>query len=95
MSAQFFVYIMTNKHNSVLYTGMTSDLVKRVYEHRQKQIRGFTQRYNVTKLVLFEAFSDARSAIAREKQLKGGSRLKKIELISKMNPRWDDLYDTL
>jgi putative endonuclease len=95
MSAQFFVYIMTNKNNTVLYAGMTNNLVKRVYQHKKKLVRGFTQKYNVTRLVFFEAFDDPRSAITREKQIKAGSRLKKTRLISKMNPRWEDLYDKL
>jgi putative endonuclease len=95
MTGQLFVYIMTNKNNAVPYTGVTSDLIQRIYEHKEKLIRGFTQRYNVNRLVFFEAYDDPRAAIAREKQLKGGSRLKKIELISKMNPKWEDLYDKL
>jgi len=79
----------------VLYTGVTNDLVRRVYEHKQKLIDGFTRKYNVTKLVYFEVFRDIRSAITREKQIKGGSRAKKVELISRMNSTWKDLYDSL
>ena len=89
-----YIYIMTNKHNSVLYTGVTSNLVKRVYEHRQR-LKGFTARYNVDKLVYFEEFIDPLSAIAREKQLKAGSRAKKIELVEKINPTWNDLYSEI
>ncbi len=86
---------MTNKNNKVLYTGVTNDLVRRVYEHKQKLIDGFTRKYNITKLVYFEVFRDIRSAITREKQIKGGSRAKKVELISRMNSTWKDLYDSL
>jgi len=74
-----------------LYTGVTSDLKKRVYQHKQGTIPGFTQKYSVKKLIYFEAFGDIRYAITREKQLKGGSRQKKIELVNSMNPEWRDL----
>jgi putative endonuclease len=92
---QSFIYILTNKYNIVLYTGVTSDLKKRVWEHKEKLVDGFTKRYNVTKLVYYEAFADIRDAIAREKQVKAGSRQKKIGLIIGMNPDWRDLYDDL
>ncbi len=92
---QFYVYIMTNKYNTVLYTGVTNNLQRRVYEHREKLVDGFTKRYNVNKLVFFEVFEDASSAIAREKQIKAGSRQKKIDLINGMNKEWKDLYDQL
>ena len=96
MSAQqSYVYIMTNKFNTVLYTGVTSDLKKRVWQHKEKLADGFTQRYNVTKLVYYEVFHDIRDAITREKQIKGGSRQKKIDLIQSMNADWHDLYDDL
>jgi putative endonuclease len=95
MQKQGYVYIMTNKYNTVLYTGVTSDLTKRVYEHREKAVKGFTARYNVTKLAYYEVFDDMTSAILREKQIKAGSRLKKLLLIKKMNPGLVDLYDTL
>lgn len=95
MPDSFFVYIMTNKSNTVLYTGMTNNLVRRVYEHREKLIRGFTSRYNITKLVYYEVFVDPRSAIEREKQIKAGSREKKIELIRGMNPEWRDLWEAI
>jgi len=86
---QYYIYIATNKTNKVLYTGVTSDLIKRLYEHKNKLADGFTKRYNVTKLVYFEMFPDLRDAIAREKQIKAGSRQKKLDLITSMNPKWD------
>ena len=91
----FFVYIMTNKNNRVLYTGVTNDLLRRVYEHREKLMEGFTTRYNVTKLVYFESYSDPSRAIQREKQIKSGSRKQKIALIEKNNQGWTDLYPGL
>jgi len=91
----FFVYIMTNKYNKVLYTGVTNDLVSRIHEHREKLIDGFTSRYNVTKLVYFENHVDPLSAIQREKQIKSGSRKKKVQLIERKNPKWLDLYPDL
>ena len=90
-----FIYILTNKYNRVLYTGVMSDLKKRVWEHREKLVDGFTKRYNVTKLVYYEVFADIRDAITREKQIKAGSRQKKIDLIVGMNPEWRDLYEDL
>jgi len=92
---QSYVYIMTNKYNTVLYTGVTGDLKKRVWQHKEKLADGFTKRYNVTKLVYYEVFHDIRDAIMREKQIKGGSRQKKIDLIQSMNADWHDLYDDL
>jgi len=92
---QYFVYILTNKRHTVLYVGVTSDLMKRIYQHRKKLVPGFTSRYNVDKLVYYEVFDDAYTAISREKQIKGGSRAKKIDLINGMNPQWLDLYETL
>ena len=86
----YYVYIMTN-NSKTLYTGMTNDLTRRVYEHKQKLIPGFTQKYNITKLVYFEETSDVNAAIAREKQIKGWLRAKKITLIESMNPDWKDL----
>ena len=85
--------IMTNKYNKVLYTGVTSNLFKRVNEHKEKLVGGFTSRYNVTKLIYYEEFATMPEAIAREKQLKGGSRQKKLDLIKSKNPEWKDLYD--
>ena len=95
MEKQFFVHIMTNRHNTVLYTGVTSDLVRRVFQHRTKELSGFTSRYNVDKLVYFEPASDATAAIACEKQIKEGSRARKVALINAANPDWRDLYDDL
>jgi putative endonuclease len=95
MERQYYIYIVTNKSNSVLYTGVTNDLKRRVYEHRQKLVEGFTKKYNITKLVYYEIFEDAENAILREKQIKGGSRKKKVELVNGTNPEWRDLYDEL
>jgi len=83
---------MTNKVNTVIYTGVTSDLQKRVYEHKQKIADGFTKKYNVNKLVYYEVFDDMENAILREKQIKAGSRQKKINLIKSINPNFKDLY---
>jgi len=87
--------MMTNRTNRVIYTGVTSDLLKRVYEHKEKLIEGFTNKYNVTKLVYYEVFNDIENAIIREKQIKAGSRRKKVDLIKDMNPELKDLYDEL
>ncbi|MGN0808196.1 MAG: GIY-YIG nuclease family protein [Candidatus Coproplasma sp.] len=92
---QSYVYILFNKPYGVLYTVVTSDIVRRISEHKQKLIHGFTSRYNVDKLGYFELFENVNEAILREKQIKAGSRAKKIELIISMNPNWEDLYDTL
>ena len=92
---QCAVYILTNKMNTVLYTGVTSGLQKRVWQHKEKLVPGFTNKYNITKLVYYELTESIESAIAREKQIKGGSRAKKIVLIENMNKQWKDLYDTL
>ncbi len=89
---QGYVYLMTNRHNTVIYTGVTSKLQKRIYEHKNKLIYGFTNKYNVNKLVYYEVFDDIESAILREKQIKGGSRKKKIDLIKSLNPDFKDLY---
>lgn len=95
MSKIYCIYIATNKNNTVLYTGVTSDLIKRMYEHKNKLCKGFTEKYNVNKLVYCETCEDALSAIAREKQIKGGSRAKKVALINKFNATWKDLYEHL
>ena len=87
------VYILTNKYNKVLYTGVTSNLFKRVNEHKEKLVGGFTSRYNVDKLVYYEEFETMPEAIACEKQIKGGSRQKKLDLINSKNPEWKDLYE--
>ena len=86
---------MTNKYNKVLYTGVTNDLLRRVHEHREKLIAGFPLRYNITKLVYFENHVDPISAIQREKQIKNGSRKRKVQLIERSNPHWIDLYPSL
>ena len=86
---------MTNKNNTVLYTGVTNDLIRRVYEHKEKNVAGFTKKYSITKLVYYEVSADAHSAIAREKQIKAGSRQKKLDLVNGMNPEWKDLYEEL
>jgi putative endonuclease len=86
---------MTNKNNTVLYTGVTNDLKRRAYEHKEKLIKGFTKKYRITKLVYYEISEDIESAILREKQVKGGSRAKKIALVNSMNSKWEDLYNKL
>ena len=83
---------MTNKNNTVLYTGITNDLKRRVYEHKEKLVDGFTKKYNVTKLVYYEVFEDPENAILREKQIKAGSRQKKLDLINSINRELMDLY---
>jgi len=95
MRNQYYIYIMTNKNKTVLYTGITNDLKRRVYEHKEKLVKGFTKKYSINKLIYYEVFRDVGNAILREKQIKGGSRAKKIELVNKMNPEWRDLYDDL
>ena len=87
---QYSVYIMGNR-SGTLYTGMSSDLVGRVWQHKQKLGRSFSARYNVTRLVYYETTTDVRAAIARERQIKGYRRAKKVALIESMNPNWDDL----
>lgn len=89
------IYIMANRRNGAIYTGVTSDFLKRVYEHKYADVPGFTQKYECKNLVYYEIIEDMTCAIAREKQLKGGSRKKKLALIEKMNPYWDDLYEKL
>jgi putative endonuclease len=95
MAKQYYVYIMTNKWNKVLYTGVTNDLMRRVQEHKDKTLQGFTKRYNVDKLVYYEDTENIESAILREKQLKGGSRKDKIQLVDSFNPEWRDLFEEL
>jgi len=89
---QYYVYIMTN-HSGTLYAGVTNDLRRRAWEHKQKLIEGFTKRYNITRLVYYEETPDANSAIFREKQIKGWLRKKKIALIESVNPGWKDLSE--
>lgn len=95
MERNFFVYILTTRLNTVLYTGVTSDLVKRIYEHKNGVVAGFSRKYSIHKLVYYEIYADASSAIMREKQIKAGSRKKKLELIERMNPDWLDLYEDM
>ena len=91
MSRNGYVYLLTNKLNKVLYTGATSNLEKRIYEHKYKLADGFTRKYNVSKLVYYEVFDSIVNAITREKQIKGWLRIKKIMLIESTNPEWKDL----
>ena len=91
-----FIYILTNKYNNTFYIGVTSNLPKRILEHIEKRYENsFSARYNLNKLVYYEQFQMIGDAIAREKQLKAGSRSKKIELIRKINPKWDDLFEQI
>jgi len=89
------VYILANKPWGTLYTGVTSNLAGRVYQHREKFVGGFTAKYDVDKLVYYECFGDMYMAISREKQIKGGSREKKLQLIVGLNPHWRDLYEEI
>ena len=92
---QYCVYIMTNAHHTVLYTGVTNNLARRVYEHKNGIGSSFVKKYNVHKLVYYEIGEDVHAVIAREKQIKGGSRQKKIDLINSLNPEWRDLYEEI
>jgi putative endonuclease len=89
----FYVYIMASKRKGVLYIGITNDLIRRVYEHKQGIVKGFTKKYKIDKLVYFEVFSDPEYAIRREKQLKNWHRQWKLNLIERTNPNWNDLYE--
>ena len=91
----YYVYILTNKTNSVMYIGVTNDLRRRLYEHKNEQLDGFTKKYHVHKLVYFEEYSEANDAIAREKQLKGWVRTKKNRIVEAKNPYWNDWGDNL
>lgn len=95
MGKQYYVYITSNKWRTVFYTGITSDLVRRVYEHKNKIIDGFTKKYNVNELLYFEQCNNPESAIMREKQIKDYRRGKKITLIKGFNPEFKDLYESL
>jgi putative endonuclease len=95
MSKKAYVYIMTNKNNMVVYTGVTTDLKKRAYEHKNKLVDGFTKKYNISKLVYYEAFDKVKNAIVREKQIKAGSRANKMTLIQSANPGFKDLYNEI
>lgn len=91
----FYVYILSNINNTVLYVGVTNDLAKRVYEHKQKFVNGFAEKYNVDKLVYYEIWQESYYAISREKQIKGLKRVKKEKLINEFNPEWKDLYQDI
>ncbi|MFC1787667.1 GIY-YIG nuclease family protein [Patescibacteria group bacterium] len=91
MEKQYYVYLMTNKWDTVIYTRVTSDLAGRVFQHQNKVVDGFTSKYNINKLVYYEMYNDPLTAIEREKQIKAGSRKKKNELVEKDNPEWLDL----
>ena len=90
---QYYVYIITNYSNKVLYVGVSGNLTRRIFEHKNKLIPGFSSRYNLNKLVFFEAFNTPEEAIAAEKKIKGWLRIKKIQLIESINPDWNDLSD--
>lgn len=90
MAKEYYVYIMANRYRTI-YTGVTNDLLRRVYEHKCKATPGFTSKYDINRLVYFETTPDIRSAIAREKQIKGWLRAKKVALIESVNPKWEDL----
>ena len=92
---QYYVYILANKRNGTLYIGITNNLTKRIYEHKNNLIEGFTKKYNIHNLVYYEITNDIRSALAREKRLKKWKRRWKFELIEKSNPKWEDLYNDL
>ena len=92
---RYYVYLLTNKHHTVLYTGVTNHLIRRIREHKQKQIKGFTHKYNISKLVYFEETEDISAALEREKQIKKWRREKKITLVNTVNPDWKDLGESL
>ncbi|MDD3419848.1 MAG: GIY-YIG nuclease family protein [Candidatus Gastranaerophilales bacterium] len=94
-SQQYYIYIITNKTNTTLYTGVTNDLIRRIYEHKNKLVEGFSNRYNLNKLLYYEICDTPDAAITREKQIKGGSRKRKEALIINQNPKWEDLYERL
>ncbi|MBW1849739.1 MAG: GIY-YIG nuclease family protein [Deltaproteobacteria bacterium] len=95
MDKNYCVYILANKRNGTLYIGISSDLIKRIWQHKEKVVGGFTKKYNVNRLVYFEQFTDPQNAIKREKRLKKYERQWKINLIEKDNPQWKDLYNTI
>ena len=95
MEIQYYIYIMTNAKHTALYTGVTNDLKRRVWEHKEKFVDGFTKKYHIDMLLYYEVCESIEGAIMREKQIKAGSRKKKIELINNMNREWRDLYDEL
>jgi putative endonuclease len=91
----YYVYILASRKDGAIYVGTTNDLVRRIYEHRTKAVRGFTSKYNITRLVWFEIYDDPLSAISREKELKKWKRSWKIKLIEARNPEWQDLYESI
>ena len=92
----YYVYILANRLNTVIYTGVTKDLIRRVYEHRHHlDPDSFTARYDATRLVFYEATTDVRAAIAREKQIKSWNRARKKRLVESMNPQWEDLWESI
>ena len=95
MSSSYYVYILASRKDGAIYIGITNDIVRRVFEHRTKAVRGFTSKYDITRLVWFEIFDDPVSAISREKELKKWKRSWKIQLIEAQNPQWDDLYESI
>lgn len=95
MHMESYVYLVANKYNNVLYVGVTNNLIRRIYEHKNRLVKGFTHKYNVNRLVYYEVCPDILVAITREKQIKGWAREKKNKLINMMNPNWDDLYESL
>ena len=93
---QYYVYILSNLTRTTIYVGVTRDLIRRVYEHKHHLDKGsFTDKYDVTRLVYFEMTSDVRAAIEREKQIKGWNRARKNKLVATMNPKWEDLYESI
>jgi putative endonuclease len=91
----YYVYILASRKDGAIYVGITNDIVRRIYEHRIKAVRGFTSKYNITRLVWFEIYDDAISAISREKELKKWKRAWKVQLIEAQNPQWEDLYESI
>ena len=95
MEKQFYVYILSSKRNGTLYVGVTSNLIQRVWQHKNKQVKGFTEKHNISNLVYFEIHNTAESAITKEKQIKKWNRAWKLRLIEEKNPQWIDLYDEI
>lgn len=95
MDRQYYIYVLSNYLNTVLYIGITNNLQRRAWEHMQESNPGFTKKYHLQKLVYYEIYEDANSAITREKQIKAGNRKKKIDIINSFNPDWKDLYSTI
>jgi putative endonuclease len=95
LNKEYYVYFMANKTNVTLYIGVTSDIKRRVFEHKNKPAKGFTRKYDINKLVYYEIYSDPENAILIEKRLKGSSRARKNKLVESLNPQWQDLYDQI